>query len=119
MTIAYYNGGVRVVDISNLVGIALGDTTATGAGMREVGFYRTGNANSWSAKTPSISRNGDFFLYGNDINRGLDIYKFTASGKKSLSAGRWMTPAQALAYSKTLPDVDLTKTALFCLLPPS
>ena len=121
MTIAYYNGGVRVVDISNLVGIALGDDTSiTGAGMREIGFYRTGNADSWSAKTPKIQGNGDFFLYGNDINRGLDIYKFNASGKKSASDGRWMTPAQALTYSKTLPDVDLNATtAPFCLLPPS
>ncbi|MDQ3708887.1 MAG: hypothetical protein M3387_06210 [Actinomycetota bacterium] len=56
---------------------------------REIGSYRTGNANSWSAKTPSISR-------------------------------RWMTPTQALAYSETLPDVDLNATtAPFCLLPPT
>src|SRR5918996_831114 len=40
MTIAYYNGGVRVVDISGLAGISLGGAQIAGQGMREVGFYR-------------------------------------------------------------------------------
>ena len=61
MTIAYYNGGVRVVDLSGLVGISLGGTQLTGAGMRELAFYRIEGANSWSAKTPGIDpRTGDF-----------------------------------------------------------
>src|SRR5688572_2340882 len=34
MTIAYYNGGVRVVDLSGLVGVALGKS---GLGMKELG----------------------------------------------------------------------------------
>ncbi len=52
LTVAYYNGGVRVVDISSLAGIGLGKTDVAGAGMREVGFYRHDNADTWSAKTP-------------------------------------------------------------------
>jgi hypothetical protein len=40
MTIAYYNGGVRVVDNSGLVGISLGGAQLAGQGMREIGFYR-------------------------------------------------------------------------------
>ena len=69
MTIAYYNGGVRVVDLSGLAGISLGGAQIAGQGMREIGFYRFANANSWSAKTPSIDpATGDFYLYGNDID---------------------------------------------------
>ena len=127
MTIAFYNGGVRVVDISGLLGISLGDSTmAAGPGMREIASYRTqngdgaGNADSWSAKTPQIASNGDFHLYGNDIVRGLDVYKFDASAPRSTSAGTWMTPAQAQALRARQPKVGLTKdTAFFCLLPQS
>jgi hypothetical protein len=119
MTIAYYNGGVRVVDISGLAGISLGGAQLSGQGMREIGFYRFENANSWSAKTPSIDpQTGDFYLYGNDIERGLDIYRFDGDAPTSASDGVWLTPAQALARSKTLPKVKLSPSrAFFCLLP--
>jgi hypothetical protein len=125
MTIAYYNGGVHVVDISGLMGIALGSTQVDGAGMREIGSYRTdgsdgaGPADTWSAKTPRIDANGDFYLYGNDIARGLDIYKFSASAAPSARGGRWMTPAQAATFLSARPRVGLSRdTAFFCLLPP-
>ena len=125
MTIAYYNGGVRVVDLAGLMGISLGDSTQVGGpGMREIGYYRTengdgqGNADSWSAKTPSIAANGDFYLYGNDISRGLDVYKFDAAKPKSEKAGRWMSPKQAEALAAARPKVALSgDTAFFCLLP--
>jgi hypothetical protein len=117
MTIAYYNGGVRVVDLSGLAGISLGGAQLVGAGMREVGFYRFENANSWAAKTPSIDpATGDFHLYGNDIDRGLDVYAFDGQAADSASDGRWLTPAQALAQAK--PRVKLTpSSAFYCLLP--
>ncbi len=118
MTIAFYNGGVRVVDISGLMGISLGNTEITGAGMEEIGFYRTNGADSWSAKTPKISGNGDFYLFGNDINRGLDIYKFTADRPKSKSKGQWKSPKKAEADALATPRVALSaETAPFCLLP--
>jgi hypothetical protein len=91
LTIAWYTAGVRVVDISGLAGVAVG---GTGAGMVEIGHYRTPNADTWSAKTPFIdSRSGDFWLFGNDIGRGLDIYHFDADGQNnfSQSAGQWTT----------------------------
>ncbi len=125
MTIAYYNGGVHVVDISGLMGIGLGSTQVDDAGMREIGSYRTdgsdgaGAADTWSAKTPRIDANGDFYLYGNDIARGLDVYKFTASAAPSARLGRWMTPAQAATFLSARPKVGLSRdTAFFCLLPP-
>ena len=113
MTIAYYNGGVRVVDLSGLAGISLGGAQIAGQGMRELGFYRFANANSWSAKTPSIDANGDFYLYGNDIERGLDVYRFDRQAAPSSSDGRWLTPAQV----PLRPKVRLTpRSAFFCLL---
>jgi hypothetical protein len=95
MTIAFYNGGVRVVDISGLAGVGLGDTTVTETGMKEIAFFRTGNANSWSAKTPKIEKDGDFYLYGNDINRGLDVYRFEAEAPKSKRPGTWKNKQEA------------------------
>ncbi len=118
MTIAYYNGGVRVVDISGLTGISLGETQLSGEGMREIGYYRTDNADTWAAKTPSIDRRtGDFYLYGNDMNRGLDVYKFDGEGGKSRNAGRWMTPAETQSMALARPKVDGgPETAVICLL---
>ena len=46
--------------------------------MKEVGFYRFDDADTWAAKTPVIEPGGGFYLYGNDIARGLDIYRFEA-----------------------------------------
>lgn len=79
------------MDISGLVGVAFG---GTGPGMREIGHYRTPNADTWAAKTPFIdSRSGDFWLFGNDIGRGLDIYHFDADGQQNFSQnpGTWQT----------------------------
>lgn len=89
LTIAWYSAGVRVVDISGLIGLTVG---GTGVGMQEIGHYRMPNADTWSAKTPFIdSRSGDFWLFGNDIGRGLDIYHYDADGKWnfSQSPGTW------------------------------
>lgn len=113
MTIAYYNGGVRVVDISGLEGIGLGSTSLTGEGMKEIGSYMTENADSWSAKTPRIDKRGNFYLYGNDMNRGLDVYRFEAAAQPSKKKGRWMSPAEARA---TLPRITFTAdSTLLCL----
>jgi hypothetical protein len=121
MTIAFYNGGVRVVDISGLTGYSLGSTQPTGAGMKEIAFYKFGNADTWAAKTPHIQGNGDFYLYGNDIARGLDIYKFDAgNGKgakpaKSRNQGTWMSASEAAV---SLPRLDTAAGYKpFCLLP--
>ena len=75
--------------------------------MREVGFYRHDNADTWSAKTPKIEKDGSFYLYGNDIERGFDVYRFDGDAKTSKRDGRWMSPAQARRNELTLPDVKL------------
>jgi hypothetical protein len=118
MTIAYYNGGVHVVDLSGLAGVSLADQQLAGQGMKEIGYYRIEDGESWAAKTPRIADNGDFHLYSNDIERGLDIFKFTADRPASERAGTWMSPAEARTYLAGLPQVAVTRdNALVCLLP--
>ncbi len=99
LTIAWYNGGTRVLDISGLTGITIGGAQISGEGVKEIGFARFPSSDTWSAKTPSIdARTGDFYLYANDIARGLDIWKFEGAGKKSAKPGRWMGGAEAQSY---------------------
>ena len=117
MTIAYYNGGVRVVDLSGLTGISLAGQQLAGEGMKEVGSYRIENGDTWSAKTPRIESDGSFYLYGNDIARGLDVYRYTASAQPSAKQGNWMSPVEAAAFLGKLPKVAVTRdNALVCML---
>jgi hypothetical protein len=109
MTVAFYNGGVRVVDLAGL---------ADGSGLKEIGFYRIQGADTWSAKTPEIAPNGDFYLYGNDIARGLDVYKFTASEAPSDTPGIWLGGAEARARLAARPKTEVKpgRDALFCVV---
>jgi hypothetical protein len=113
MTIAYYNGGVRVVDYSDLAGISLGENNP-GGGMKQIGFYRLEDADTWSAKTTPITRGEPFYLYGNDINRGLDIYRFDWDAEESASKGQWLTPAQAVERTTRL-SAGSTELDFVCL----
>ena len=119
MTMAFYNGGIRVVDLQGLAGIGLGDTEVTGSPMVELGHYYFSNSDTWSVKAPHINPSGNFFLFGNDVNRGLDVYKFTApetsaDGARATAGGTWMTPAQAAV---ALPRMDTAAGyEPFCLL---
>jgi hypothetical protein len=111
MTIAYYNGGVRVVDLTGLVGVALGKT---GVGMKQLGFYRFPDSNTWAVKAPSASRNG-FYMYGNDHRRGFDVYKYTPA-QQPTSLGVWRTPAQTLEAFKALKANGGGGVAALCLI---
>ena len=92
MTIAYYNGGVRVVDISAVEGVALG---TTGVGMKQLGSYRFPDSNTWSVKAPRVSRDG-FYMYANDHRRGVDVYHYKPEGEAT-PAGRWYSPGELVA----------------------
>ncbi len=117
MTIAWYAAGVRVVDISGLVGISLGvDEGAgnVGAGMKEVGYHYFPNSDTWSVKTNKIEADGSFYLYGNDLNRGLDVYRFSASAAPATDGGTWLSAGQAAAPAPTASALDAA-TGPYCL----
>lgn len=117
MTIAYYNGGVRVVDLTGLVGVALG---RDGIGMKEVGSFRFPDSDTWAVKAPFASRDG-FHLYGNDHARGFDVYRWspTAAGaRRARTASGWMTPEQALRRAAAVVEEGAAGVASICLLPP-
>jgi hypothetical protein len=117
LTAAFYNGGVRVVDLSGLSGISLGSSQLVGEGMKEIGYYRMPDADTWSAKTPQINRKtGDFYLFGNDIKRGLDIYHFRGEGKKPKSRGKWMSAQEARVALAGRPTPGVAGTTYICLL---
>ena len=60
---------------------------------------------------------GDFYLFGNDIARGLDIYKFEAGAAKSAHPGTWLSPAEATALLATRKGAAVSaENALFCVL---
>ena len=115
MTIAYYTGGVRVVDLAGLDGFSLGANNPAG-GMKQIGFYQLEDADSWSAKTTRVKRGEPFYVYGNDISRGLDIYRFDWEAEESESRGQWLTPAQVLQRTVRM-TADLSQEIqLRCLL---
>ncbi|MEX1177601.1 MAG: hypothetical protein WEB09_03985 [Nitriliruptor sp.] len=119
MTIAFYNGGVRVVDLSGLVGVAVGDA---GVGMREVASFRFEDSDTWAVKAPSVDRDGVFHIYGNDQRRGFDAYRvdLTGGAEQATTAGddEWLTPAELEARVASLPAIDPTELDPFrCLLP--
>jgi hypothetical protein len=86
MTMAFYNGGVRVIDLAGL---------ADGGGLKAIASYQTDDADSWSFKAPKVTRTGVFYAYGNDMSRGMDVYRFDGSKKPAASGGTWI-PAPAV-----------------------
>jgi hypothetical protein len=118
LTAAFYNGGVRVVDISGLDGISLGSSQLVGQGMKEIGHYRMPDADSWSAKTPQIDpATGDFYLFGNDIARGLDIYHFDGDAPAPASSGgTWLNARQARLALANRATPGVAGTTYVCLL---
>jgi hypothetical protein len=118
MTIAWYEAGVRVVDISGLTGVSAGFNEGVGnvgMGMKEIGYYYFDNSDTWSAKTNRIEPDGSFYLYGNDLARGLDIYRFDGSAERSANPGRWMSPAEALAQAQARGVQQDVQTGPYCL----
>jgi hypothetical protein len=118
MTIAWYNAGVRVVDISGLIGVSVGaaeNVGNVGAGMKEIGYHYFSDSDTWSVKTNRIEADGSFYLYGNDLNRGLDIYRFNAGAAQSTDGGTWLTPAEALARARAMGVQNDVQTGPWCM----
>ena len=83
-TIAWYDQGVRVVDVAGLADLDPAVpflTFGDGNGIKEIGSYVFTDSNSWSFKTNAIAPDGSFYGYGNDLGRGLDVYRFEGLGR--------------------------------------
>jgi hypothetical protein len=84
-TIAWYDAGVRVVDVAGLADAAAGIvpfvTSGDGNGITEIGKYTFTDSNTWAFKTNAIATDGSFFGYGNDRTRGFDVYRFEGLGR--------------------------------------
>jgi hypothetical protein len=116
MTIAFYNGGVAVVDLKGVADGDAGDDQLVQAGAKQLAFGHFPNSNAWSAKTPEIQKDGDFFLYANDIDRGLDVFEYDAQAGKSKATGRWMTAGEAAVSLPRASTTALKDYQMFCLL---
>ena len=115
MTIAYYNGGVRVVDLSGLEGISLGGVQVAGAGMKEIACFRFPDGDTWAAKTPRIDPLGRLLPVRQRRRpraRRLPLRRVRAP---STQPGRWLTPAEARSV---LPRASTAGYQLFCLTAP-
>jgi len=75
MTLGWYNAGSRVVDIS---GLADAPVNPLASPAEECGFAYFENSDTWSAKAYRIEDDGSFYLFSNDIIRGLDVFRYTA-----------------------------------------
>jgi hypothetical protein len=117
MTIGWYRKGVRVLDITGLASVTAGQVETP---IREIGYYAFSDADTWVAKTPEIEPDGSFFLFANDINRGLDVFRFDASAAESTDPGQWTTAAQSAAEAAARGPVTLQPSPLasYCLVTP-
>ena len=117
ISIAWYNAGVRVLDYSGLAelgpqGVSIGIAPFLGGsltpGITEVGHYRFPDSNLWSAKVPEVEDDGSFYVYGGDITRALDVFRFDATAPRQPDGGEWVSPAQALtrATSVAVPALE-------------
>ena len=101
MTIGWYNAGVRVVDISGLAGVAVGvEPNVTGnatPGMKEIGYHWFANSESWAAKINTFEADGSAYVFSNDLQRGLDVYKFSRTAPATTEGGQWLNAKQAAA----------------------
>ena len=84
-TIAWYDQGVRVVDVAGLADLPTPTvpfvTSGNGNGIKEIGSYVFADSNTWSFKTNAIAKDGSFFGFGNDLGRGFDVYRFDGLGR--------------------------------------
>ena len=66
-----------------------------------------------------LDEDGSFFIFANDINHGLDVYRFDAGAAVASDPGRWLTPTRALEMAKTR-RLTVDKLARpFCLIEPT
>ncbi len=115
MVMGWYNAGVRILDLSKLEAIRIGDLANVGDGIRQLGYYTFPDSDTWAAKTTKADRGG-FYFFGNDKRRGLDVYEYKPTMGSRAPAGQWLTPAQALRRNERLRAAGPPKLAGICFL---
>ena len=121
LVMAWYNGGVRVLDYSGLadlgpagVSVGVGGQTLT-PGIQEVGHCRFADSSLWSAKVMEVEEDGSFYIFGGDMTRALDVWRFDPDADGAVDGGTWLSASQAaLLPSGGALDAGYTP---FCLLP--
>ena len=68
---SWHTAGLRVVDISSMDGIGVGDQ---GSGPREIAWYQPGGGDAFSAKFDRSGR----FVFVNDYHRGFEVFRLEA-----------------------------------------
>jgi hypothetical protein len=102
MTVAWFNGGMRVLDLSGLVRAVVDRTgVSVGAGIRQVAFHQFVDSDVWAAKTNRIAEDGSFYLFSIDTFRHFDVYRVSGTKGATGPAGRWLHPDAALAEAET------------------
>jgi hypothetical protein len=127
LVMAWYNAGVRVLDYSGLADLAgvggsvgVGNETLT-PGIRQVGWFYFPDTDLWSAKVHEVADDGSFHIFGGDIRRHLDIWRYDPDGDSSAESGSWLGPG-AVDQLGVVADPGAVSTldggdGLFCLLP--
>ena len=91
-------GDLALGVVAQLLGRDVGaGSVPVGGAIKEIGSYVADDANTWAVKAPFIEDDGDFHMYGNDINRGFDVYRFDAQAPRSESTGTFSAPAAKAA----------------------
>lgn len=127
MTIAWYGAGVRVLDISGLVGVSVGLQNGignVGPGIRQIGWFYFANetdfpgvegSETWAVKVHHFENDGSAYLFASDLVRGFDVYRFDANAPESTETGEWLDP-QAAALAHPIPVGAETRP--FCVILP-
>jgi hypothetical protein len=119
MTIANMAGGVRVLDVSELIGLSVGaenKTTGAVAGINDLGWFRfTSNderghdAWTFKAHTDRFEEDGSFYGFSNDQTRGFEVFRYdgsvdtaTPAAGQDAERGRMATVAEALTRWENL-----------------
>lgn len=101
MTIAWYNAGVWVVDISGLADAS----TPLDMPFEVLGWGYLSNSDTWSAKTNLIEADGSLYLFGNDIARGFDVWRFDGNAPTSSGPGGLLGGAGSALATQGVPLV--------------
>jgi hypothetical protein len=98
------------------VSVGIGGTTLT-PGIQEVGHSRFADSQLWSAKVMEVDEDGSFYVFGGDMTRALDVWRFDADAAVASDGGRWLaaTAATGLPAGGAL-EAGYTP---YCLLPPA